>query len=84
MSTEQEDVAMLLELEAKITRRIREQIRNMIDGRTDGAAELHDSLLDPIAMNISLAMTVKNALLNDNYFIAQMTQKIGQRMSHTY
>lgn len=84
MSTEQEDVAMLLELEEKITRRIREQIRNTIDGRAGGTAELHDSLLDPTAMHISLVMTVKNALLNDNYFIAQMTQKIGQRMSMTY
>ena len=83
MSTEQEDVAMLLELEEKITRRIRAQIRNMIDGRAD-SLELHDSLLEPTAMHITLAMNVKNALLNDDYFIAQMTQKIGHRMSMTY
>lgn len=83
MSTEQEDVAMLLELEEKITRRIRAQIRNMIDGRSD-SAELHDSLLDPTAMNIILMQNVKNALLNDGYFISQMTQKIGQRMMQAH
>jgi len=83
MSTEQEDAVLLLQLEEKITRRIRSQIRSMVDG-SSSSAQLNDVLLDPATMQIALVQNIKSALLNDSYFVTELTKRIGQRMSQIY
>ena len=87
MSTEQEDAVLLLELEEKITCRIREQIRLMADGVAAAPSvpmQVHPSLLDPGAMYRALLQNVRHSLLNDTYFVTEMTKRIGQRMSQMY
>lgn len=85
MTTEQEDAAMLLELQEKITRRIREQIRLMIDGVYDSGngpvPTYPDYGLEPGTMRNSLFAHVATILLNDPSFITELTRKIGQKMA---
>lgn len=83
MSTEQEDAVLLLELEEKITRRIRAQIRAVVDN-IENASELHDSMLTPGVMYGTLLQNIRHHLLNDAYFVTEMTKRIGQKMSNTY
>lgn len=88
MSTEQEDAVLLLELEEKITRRIRTQIRMMLDGYHPipglAAAEYTDPLLLPATLRAVMLDSVRNHILNDGQFIAELTKRIGQRMSQVY
>lgn len=87
MSTEQEDAVLLLELEEKITRRIREQIRKMLDGLYDSgtpAMVYGDNALDPGHMHNHLLTQVKINVLNDPQFITELTKRIGQRMNQIY
>lgn len=78
MSTEQEDAAMLLELQEKITTRIREQIFLAFNGyeNTPGSVPA-DSLTAP-----ALRGKVMSMLVNDPYFIAEITRKIGAKMAN--
>lgn len=85
MSTEQEDAVLLLELEEKITRRIREQIRMMADGVNTPAVHTYsDPALDPATTQYALYQNLRAMLLNDQTFITDMTKRIGQRMGQIY
>ena len=84
MSTEQEDAVLLLELEEKITHRIREQIRMMADGIDQGMGPLHPSLCSPSAARWALIQNIRQTLLNDPNFITEITKRIGQRMTTIY
>lgn len=78
MSTEQEDAAMLLELEEKITRRIREQIHSAIYG-----SELQPGSVSHHALSaLELRSALKNSILNDPYLITELTKKIGAKMAN--
>lgn len=84
MTTDQEDAAMLLELQEKITDRIRGQIRLMIDsayGTLSTPQPYNASLLDPGVMNNALMQNIRQQLLNDSYFITELTKRIGQKMT---
>lgn len=86
MSTEQEDAVLLLQLEEKVTRRIRQQIRLMVTGQhapmRDATGD--DIMLEPSAMYNTLASNLALRLINDPSFIADLTRRIGTRMAQTY
>ncbi len=88
MSTEQEDAVLLLELEEKITRRIRSQIRLMATMYHSPSAaatdQISDTLLDPSAIYSTLVANIRTTLLNDPTFVTEMTRRVGQRMAQTY
>lgn len=78
MSTEQEDAAMLLELQEKITTRIREQIYLAFNGYENTPGSIHtDALTAP-----SLRGKLLSMLANDPYFISEITKKIGAKMAN--
>jgi hypothetical protein len=79
MSTEQEDAALLLELEVKITRRIREQIYMMLNGY-DIAPGLVSSPLDASVLRSTLA----SSPINNPHFVTELTKKIGAKMANVY
>ena len=78
MSTEQEDAALLFELQEKITTRIREQIFLAFNGyeNTPGSIPT-DALSAP-----SLRGKMMSLLINDPYFISEITRKIGAKMAN--
>lgn len=80
MSTEQEDAAMLLELEEKITRRIREQIYMMIWGMEGSPGNVSVASLTAADLRGSL----RNMLVNDPGFVTELTKKIGAKMANVY
>lgn len=80
MSTEQEDAAMLLELQEKITRRIREQIIAAIDGVDPLLAAIPEHELTAFAMRDRLM----RSLVNNPAFVTELTKRIGQKMNHIY
>jgi hypothetical protein len=88
MSTEQEDVVLLLQLEEKVTRRIRSQIRLMATMQHSpsavSTAQIADDLLDPAAIYGMLVANIRTSLLNDPIFITEMTRRVGHRISQTY
>jgi hypothetical protein len=88
MSTEQEDVVLLLQLEEKVTRRIRSQIRLMATMHHSPSAavtdQIADDLLDPAAIYGTLVANIRTSLLNDPTFISEMTRRVGQRISQVY
>lgn len=78
MSTEQEDVALLLELQEKITRRIREQILAAFDGY-----EQAPGANTPIDLSASgMRDRMKWSLLNDHQFVTELTKRVGQKMQN--
>jgi hypothetical protein len=80
MSTEQEDAAMLLELQEKITRRIREQIISAIDGVAPLPGTISEEELTAFAMQDRLM----RSLVNNPAFVIEMTKRIGQKMNNIY
>lgn len=80
MSTEQEDAAMLLELQEKITRRIREQIFMMIWGMEESPGNVSAGSLTSARLRGSL----RDMLVNDPGFVTELTKKIGTRMTNVY
>ena len=88
MSTEQEDAVLLLELEEKITRRIRSQIRLVATMYSSPSAaiadQISDALLDPYTIYSTLVANIRTSLLNDPTFVTEMTRRAGQRMSQIY
>lgn len=80
MSTEQEDAAMLLELQEKITYRIREQVFAAFMGTESAPGTLTTYDLSPHGLRQSM----QYALLNDPTFISEMTKRIGQKMQTVY
>ncbi len=88
MSTEQEDAVLLLQLEEKITRRIRSQIRlvaTMYHSPSAATADqISDTLLDPSVIYSTLAANIRTTLLNDPTFVTEMTRRVGQRVSQIY
>ncbi len=78
MSTEQEDTALLFELEEKITHRIREQIYMSFMGY-----QMAPGVMPNITPS-QLHSTMASAMLNDNTFITQLAQRIGARLANMY
>jgi hypothetical protein len=83
MSTEQEDAAMLLELEAKITHRIREQIMTALNGYesvgsdpegTYTAKVMNDALINGIAFRVASSPAL----------VTNITKAVIQKLSSTY
>jgi hypothetical protein len=82
MSTEQEDAAMLLELEAKITHRIREQIMTAFNGYDATGSDLEgaytakvmsDALINGIAFRVASSPTL----------VTNITKAVIQKLSTT-
>jgi hypothetical protein len=71
---------MLLELQEKITYRIREQLIAMIDG----ADPLYGTTSPADMRASSLHTRLKWSLLNDPTFISEMAKRIGQKMQTVY
>ena len=84
MSTEQEDAVLLLELEEKITQRIREQIRMMAEGVAVPTGTYAQVSCAPASVLSTLVANIKFNLLNDAHFIAELTKRIGQKMATVY
>lgn len=78
-TTEQENVAMMLELEEKITRRIREQIYLVIHGHEAQPGAV-TGYLDASNMRSALI----SSLVNNPAFITEITKKIGSKMANVY
>ena len=78
MSTEQEDAAMLLELEQKITRRIREQIYAVAYGVEVVPGSVPDTELSAPSMRY----VMRQFTLNDPGYITEITKKIGAKMAN--
>ena len=78
MSTEQEDAAILLELEEKITRRIREQLFMVFLGVNGEPGSVSSASLDIH----SLRGTLRSSIINDPYVITELTKKIGTKMAN--
>ncbi len=79
MSTEQEDAAMLLELEEKITRRIREQIYLVMHGHEAKPG----AVTGPLDASIMRSALV-SSLINNPHFVTEFTKKIGAKMANVY
>lgn len=81
MSTEQEDAAMLLELNEKITHRIREQIVVCVQGYEQNYGS--ESLDAPI-VRTKLITDISMYLINSPGFITELTKKIGAKMANVH
>lgn len=84
MSTEQEDAVLLLELEEKITQRIREQICMMALGTEAATGSYTPAACAPASTLSTLVSNIKFNLLSDSHFIAELTKRIGQKMATVY
>lgn len=80
MSTEQEDAVLLLELEEKITNRIREQIFAVANKAAPVAGTTTAVDLRPDMLHRALAFS----LLNDPVFMTEVTKRVGQRMTNIF
>lgn len=71
------NTAMMLELEEKITRRIREQIFAVMNGvePEPGTASAYDLSI------AGLRLAMQRGLLNDQYFIRELVRVVGQKMA---
>lgn len=78
MTTEEENVAMMLELEDKITRRIREQIYMVLYGMESAPGTITASALN----SHDLRNLLRQQIINDPYTIAELTKKIGAKMAN--
>lgn len=78
MTTEEENVAMMLQLEEKITRRIREQIYMVLYGMESEPGTIADSALGAY----DLRNLLRQAIINDPYSVAELTKKIGAKMAN--
>lgn len=79
MTTEEENVAMMLQLEEKITRRIREQIYIAVVGN-----EFQPGSITGALDAYSLHSALRSNLINDPAFITEVTKKIGSKMANIY
>lgn len=82
--SEETDIALMAELEGKITQRIREQIRMMADGCENQIGSVHPSICGPTTTYSTLLHNFRTQLLNDPSFITELTKRIGQKLSHIY
>ena len=73
MSTET-DVHLTFELEEKVTKRIKSTMLDALAMGPQGDRGIQGAT----------AQALKYELLNDSYFIAEMTKRIGQRMGNSY
>ena len=74
------DTALMLELEEKITRRIREQIFGVMNGVEPVSGTM--SAYDLSIGGIQHAMQV--SLLNNPHFIRELTKAVGQKMASIF
>jgi len=80
MSTEQEDAAMLLELNEKITHRIREQLVICVQGYEQ------DYSGEPLSISVvrnKLVSDLSLHLVNNPVFITNITKAVIQKLSTT-
>lgn len=81
MSTEQEDAVLLLELEEKITRRIREQILICATGFEPAAKDPEGTEYPAGLVNDAIANGVAMKILQNPTFVANLTRAVVQKLS---
>ncbi len=70
------DVALMVELEDQINQRIRDGLYIAMNGYTNA------SPVNAGMVQAAVASAVKNNILNDTGFIAELTRRIGQKMQN--
>jgi hypothetical protein len=70
------DVALMVEIEDKIDQRIRDSLHKAMYGYTSS------SPVSAAMAQAAVASSVKNNILNDTGFIAELTRRIGQKMQN--
>ena len=68
------DVALMVELEEKIDQRIRDGLYIAMNGYTNA------SPVSASMVQLAVARSVKDSILSDTVFIAELTRRIGQKM----
>jgi hypothetical protein len=81
MSTEQEDAALLLELEEKITRRIREQILICATGYEPAAQDPESTKYSAGLVNDAIVTGVTMKILQNPTFVANLTNAVVQKLA---
>lgn len=82
MSTEAEDAAMLLELEKKITHRIRAQIMTAFNGYEAPATDPEGTYTAQV-MNAALIHAIAFRVLSSPALITNLTKAVVQKLSTT-
>ena len=72
------DVALMVELEAKIDQRILDSLHKAMNGYTN------PSPASAAMVQAAVASSVKTYILNDTAFLTELTRRIGQRMQNAY
>ena len=70
------DVALMMELEGKINQRIKDVLYESVIGYTPTVPSTTSNI------QYAIAQGVKNSLLNDSSFVAELTKRIGQKMQN--
>ena len=70
------DVALMMELEGKINQRIKDVMYESVIGYTPTVPSTTSNI------QYAIAQGVKNSLLNDSSFVAELTKRIGQKMQN--
>jgi len=82
MSTESEDVALLLELEAKITHRIRREIMIALNGHEAPVSD-PEGTYTPRLMNDALINAVAFRVMSSPTLVTNITKAVVQKLSTT-
>jgi len=70
------DVALMMELEGKINKRIKDVMYESVIGYTPTVPSTTSNI------QYAIAQGVKNSLLNDSSVVAELTKRIGQKMQN--
>ena len=81
MSTEQEDAAMLLELQEKITHRIREQILVCAMGFEPGMPDPEGTRYSAGQINDAFVSSIASKLVSHPTFVSNMTKAIASKIT---
>ncbi len=81
MSTEQADAVLLLELEEKITRRIRAQILICATGYEPGMPDPEDTTYPAGFVNDAIVTGVTMKILQNPTFVANLTNAVVQKLA---
>jgi hypothetical protein len=81
MSTEQEDAVLLLELEEKITRRIREQILICANGYEPAVQNPEGTQYPAGFVNDAIVTGVTMKILQNSMFVANLTNAVVQKLA---
>lgn len=81
MSTEQEDAALMLDLQERITNRIRAEILTCANGFEPTAADPEDTKHHASFVNQAIVNGVAMRILNNPTFVANLTRAVVQKLS---